>query len=177
MEVTVITSIGWVSRRKLGDLTLSRVPSPAPRPRPLSLAWLPLAQIYRRRRPIIQLLPPARRHPPASAHQRPRSNSSPAWLAPPRQCLLCSQCLPKLLHALVVLSPQPQSGQRVAASTPRSSSMPRSVPPWSPARPGSSTPPPNHRPPSSTSTQCLSPTQLRSTVLDVIGSAASSGGH
>jgi hypothetical protein len=90
----VTTSVSWESRRKLRDLTLSRTPGSAPRP-------CPLAQIYHRYRcPIIQ-----RRHsparPPAPTHlrQRPQSNCSPTWPAPPRRRLLCSRCLPELLHA------------------------------------------------------------------------------
>jgi hypothetical protein len=51
--------------RRLNPITRAW-PGPASRPRPLSLAWLPLAQIYHHRRPIIQPLPPARRHQPAS---------------------------------------------------------------------------------------------------------------
>jgi hypothetical protein len=41
----------------------------------------------------------------------PRSNYSPAWLAPPCRRLLCSWRHLELLHALTVLSPRPRSGQ------------------------------------------------------------------
>jgi hypothetical protein len=45
----------------------------------------------------------------------PQSNYSLAWLAPPCRYLLCSRCLPELLHTPVVLSPWPRSGQAYAS--------------------------------------------------------------
>jgi hypothetical protein len=38
---------------------------------------------------------------PTRLCQRPRSNYSPVWPTPPRYRLLCSRCLPELLHASV----------------------------------------------------------------------------
>jgi hypothetical protein len=58
---------------------------------------------------------PARLQSVKSAHQRPRSNYSPAWPAHPRRRLLCSRHLPNLLHASTILSPRPRSSQ---ANTP-----------------------------------------------------------
>jgi hypothetical protein len=75
----VITSIGWVSRRKLGDLTLSRAPGQSPHPRPLS-----------------DLSPSPPHHPTPTAHPP----------APPCHRLLCSRRLPELLHTPTVLSPR-----------------------------------------------------------------------
>jgi hypothetical protein len=77
-EITMVTSVSWVSQRKLGDLTLSCTPGLAPHPCPLS---------------DISLPPP--HHPTPTA--RPP--------APPRCRLLYSRRLPELLHAPPVLSP------------------------------------------------------------------------
>jgi hypothetical protein len=75
----MVTSVSWVSQRKLGDLTLSCTPGLAPRPCPLS-----------------DISPPPPHHPTPTA--RPP--------APPRYRLLYSRRLPELLHAPAVLSPR-----------------------------------------------------------------------
>jgi hypothetical protein len=59
-------------------------------------------------------------HRPSST---PRSNCSPAWLAPPRHCLLYSRRLPKL-HAPTILSPWPRSDQADAPTPLRPSCPP-----------------------------------------------------
>jgi hypothetical protein len=61
--------------------------------------------------PIAHPLALTHLHSMESTRQRPRSNCSPAWRAPPSCCLLYSRCLPGLLHAPTVLSPRPRSSQ------------------------------------------------------------------
>jgi hypothetical protein len=128
------------SRRKLGDLTLSRVwPGLASTPTLTSSAATcsnlspPLARRHPPAStppPPLQPMPPrAPPHPgrrvapaPVRSNRRaaastprssstPRSNCSPAWPAPPRRRLLYSQCLPELLHTPTILSPWPRSDQ------------------------------------------------------------------
>jgi hypothetical protein len=125
----VITFIGWVSRRKLGDLTLSHAPGLALCPHPLSLAWLPLAQICRHRCPIVQ---PCRPPPPCEA-------------CPPTASVLLQ---PDVTGSITPPPPlqlvPPRDPPRRRLLPPRPSSTPWSMPPQSSACPGSSTPPPDH---------------------------------
>jgi hypothetical protein len=87
----VITFIGWESRGKLGDLTLARSSVHAHSLRSIATVAAPSSNVGTRS--------PTRPPTPARLHQRPRSNCSPAWSAPPRGRLLCSWSLPELLHA------------------------------------------------------------------------------
>jgi hypothetical protein len=63
MEVTVITFVGWVSRQKLGDLTLSRAPGRLRAPTPTLTRALRSVTVVAHR----PTLSPAHRRPPASA--------------------------------------------------------------------------------------------------------------
>jgi hypothetical protein len=80
MEVTVITSVGWVSRRKLEALTLSRAPGPAPRPRPLS-----------------DLSPPSPHHPTPIAHRLLHAAASSVAGASPSSSTPRHSCRPRVL--------------------------------------------------------------------------------
>jgi hypothetical protein len=112
MEFTVITFIGWVSRRKLVDLTLSRTPGPAPRPRPLSvLSPPPLHHPTPTTPPTGSFTPPPPLQPaPPQAPPRPGHPVAP----------VC--CRPRLSHTLsLTLEHGPHTHATVAWSAPAAS--------------------------------------------------------
>jgi hypothetical protein len=110
--------------RKLNPITRTW-PGPASTPTRSDLSPPPL---HHPKLAPARPLASARLHPVKSTRQWPRSNCSLAWPAPPRHRLLCSRCLPELLHTLAVLSPRPRSDQANTSPPQRPGRPPRPGP-------------------------------------------------